>query len=834
MLVHSSPGGGIEVQVEQKIVGCRPAAYHCLDFALIRRHDVDPETALPSLALSNDRVVYTAGLDGIEETLIGHKSCVNCLQWQRSDRRGSLRGTGLLVSGDAAGTVCIWNPPNLMFTIDLAECGLAAGFLEDSEAASVTCVSLPPACPSPYSEKAYFPIFCGTSAGRLYAIASPSEVTSAELAALPESIACARLDSNESWRGVADCKQYVIFVGNMIGSIEGFLFDGERFSLRRLTVIEGHTNSVRDLDLCFCSSYPMHLNQRMPPKRRMEQLMLASASQDATVRLWIIASRAQNESWAVADEADCFAVIDEHQAGVSTTRFMCQSPCVDGGLQLLTAAFDRIVKIWKLESEPEFKAEKVAEMAIVGEQGHFYGFFSATYGEWADGSRIVFASTYTGALFQWQQKVGDSLWQSAVPMFTGHNRAVTDLDWQCSGGSVLATVSRDMTCRLFIREDAKSIPKWTEAGRPQVHGHEIFASKFVERNGLKLATAAEEKAIRLFDAPRTFLDILGPTIYSSLLGTQNGGKDRAKGASRMALSLTNQPIYDSVVTTSRSHVQDAKQESKSGELGGEKDGRIPFRTEAMLQQDTLWPESEQLFAHSNNLHCLASHSLDSGSFILASASVAKSRREAAIQLWIVKDSAYEWGTLNGHELTVTDMRFNQFQEGCTDRMFLLSVSRDRSWIVWDLNMQRMMTRKKSAHSRMILACAWLDWKRGLVATGGRDKCVHLWGISNFPESSPEAQHELLRTWRFSGAVTAMDARVIGSTQNVLIVGLENGALHALLVDVEPPFEATEILLPSNAKHGRAVTCVRFQPGPEGVFASSSEDSSVLVAHLRCS
>lgn len=47
---------------------------------------------------------------------------------------------------------------------------------------------------------------------------------------------------------------------------------------------------------------------------------------------------------------------------------------------------------------------------------------------------------------------------------------------------------------------------WYELGRPQVHGYDILGSVFLKE--LKFASIADEKVLRIFEAPRRFVDLM--------------------------------------------------------------------------------------------------------------------------------------------------------------------------------------------------------------------------------------------------------------------------------------------------------------------------------------
>jgi hypothetical protein len=48
-------------------------------------------------------------------------------------------------------------------------------------------------------------------------------------------------------------------------------------------------------------------------------------------------------------------------------------------------------------------------------------------------------------------------------------------------------------------------PSWHEIARPQVHGYDVLNVVFVDH--LKFASIADEKVMRIFDAPRSFVEL---------------------------------------------------------------------------------------------------------------------------------------------------------------------------------------------------------------------------------------------------------------------------------------------------------------------------------------
>ena len=48
-------------------------------------------------------------------------------------------------------------------------------------------------------------------------------------------------------------------------------------------------------------------------------------------------------------------------------------------------------------------------------------------------------------------------------------------------------------------------PSWHEIARPQVHGYDVLNVVFIDP--LKFASIADEKVMRIFDAPRGFVEL---------------------------------------------------------------------------------------------------------------------------------------------------------------------------------------------------------------------------------------------------------------------------------------------------------------------------------------
>jgi len=140
--------------------------------------------------------------------------------------------------------------------------------------------------------------------------------------------------------------------------------------------------------------------------------------------------------------------------------------------------------------------------------------------------------------------------------------------------------------------------------------------------------------------------------------------------------------------------------------------------EEHLLQHTLWPEVDKLYGHANEIMTVAcSHD----GKIVASACKAAQGDLASIRLWNTSTWKSIGLPLEGHSLTVTDLKFSHNDQ------YLLSVSRDRHWILWSRTSIedapfKLLCQKEKAHGRIIWRVSW-SHDDLYFATASRDKTV---------------------------------------------------------------------------------------------------------------
>jgi len=371
-------------------------------------------------------------------------------------------------------------------------------------------------------------------------------------------------------------------------------------------------------------------------------LLLASASQDRTARVWRV-----RVAYAAADDgsasglgcpayarlarpppppsallggaarvaADLEAVLQGHEDWVMSVAWRpdaAKAFVVHGGshasssqLSLLTASADRSLIHWTPVSDPTAPRDGgpgpesrvwMASESVGDAASSCLGFYGAMFDARA---RRVLAHAHGGALHAWRRAGskaagGDERWAPA-PASAGHAGEVTSLSWDAAGRFLLSG-SVDMTARAHASwesrvdetflSDLRDVHKpvtltldapttgWREIARPQIHGHAVTcvaalppaASARTLGGGEEKAEAktdaatlaggsvvfvsgADEKTLRVFDAPGTFLGTLARSLPRSdragrraLEAARERAADASGGAELPQLGLSNKAL----------------------------------------------------------------------------------------------------------------------------------------------------------------------------------------------------------------------------------------------------------------------------------------------------
>lgn len=591
-------------------------------------------------------------------------------------------------------------------------------------------------------------------------------------------------------------ERFVAAVGGTSNSI--FIFSGSMVGDSQITLdakLEGHENWIRDIQFS---------------NQAENNLLLASASQDRYIRLWrlhqgsIDAPRLANESI----EEDVLTNKVHH---INNNRHSITFEALILGhddwvfsvswhptkLQLLSTSADSSANIWTPEelSGVWVCSARLGDISIKGAStatGASGGFWK---GLWLYGGQSIATVGKTGSWRVWS--AGPAGWTSQVGI-SGHFKDATDVCWSDDGTYFLST-SLDQTTRLYA--EWKENGEWYEMARPQIHGYDMITIKSL--NSYTFVSGGDEKIFRVFQEPKGIASLL-----TKLTGVAapTSGVALPESAIVPALGLSNKQQSQDDEVNGESDNDDVVEENISSILSSLKQ---PPK-EDHLQRLTLWPEQEKLYGHGYEVV-----SLDASpdKRILASCCKANNENHAVIRLYDIATWKQLANPLKLHSLTVTRLRFSP------DNKYLLSVSRDRQWAVWERKSDggefSLHAHDPKGHSRIIWDCCWLPDSTGFV-TGSRDKSFKLWRLKG--GSWTCAKQVPLG----SSAVTALDIDDRGQ----LIVGTEEGDLHIYSIAGDD----VQLLksLPKQDCPDQRIQRVCWRPNRLGEFAVASGDWSVRV------
>ncbi|PNJ80778.1 ELP2 isoform 5 [Pongo abelii] len=528
-------------------------------------------------------------------------------------------------------------------------------------------------------------------------------------------------------------------------------------------------------------------------------LFLASCSQDCLIRIWKLYIKStsletqdddnirlkentftiENESVKIAFAVTLETVLAGHENWVNAVHWQpvfYKDGVLQQPMRLLSASMDKTMILWAPDEESGVWLEEVR----VGEVGgNTLGFYDCQFNE--DGSMII-AHAFHGALHLWKQNtVNPREWTPEI-VISGHFDGVQDLVWDPEGEFII-TVGTDQTTRLFApwkRKDQSQVT-WHEIARPQIHGYDLKCLAMINR--FQFVSGADEKVLRVFCAPRNFVEnfcaITGQSLNHVLC---NQDSDLPEGATVPALGLSNKAVFQGDIAS-----QPSDEEELLTSTGFEYQ-QVAFQpsilteppTEDHLLQNTLWPEVQKLYGHGYEIFCVT---CNSSKTLLASACKAAKKEHAAIILW----NTTSWKQVQNlvfHSLTVTQMAFSPNDK------FLLAVSRDRTWSLWKkqdtispefepvFSLFAFTNKITSVHSRIIWSCDWSPDSKYFF-TGSRDKKVVVWGECDSTDDCIE--HNIgpcSSVLDVGGAVTAVSVcpALHPSQRYVVAVGLECGKI----------------------------------------------------------
>lgn len=577
-------------------------------------------------------------------------------------------------------------------------------------------------------------------------------------------------------------------------------------------------------------------------------MLLASGSKDASVRLWKFTTQkggkekqdtdqkvddilklksvtfqvpADKEEITLSVSLD--AILAGHEglvSGVHWARPITKDCQVHQPFRLLTCSKtqDRSIIIWEPEGGADTGSGIWLEVARLGEVGgNMEGYYGCQFSP--DGMQVIGCS-YQGGLHLWENQSG--VWEPCV-VVGGHFDQVVDIAWDPLGRYLLSA-SKDQTTRLHAPwRPSSGKEAWHEVGRPQVHGYDMACIARLGR--FRFASGAEEKVVRGFTAPANFIRNFGQICNVNVEDDLEKCKV-GEGASVPSLGLSNKAVT----------ITDLQEEQQIQEEGME-EVQAYFKllsltappTEDQLMQNTLWPEGAKLYGHGNDLIALAANS---DGTLLASSCKASHEMDAHIILWDT-NTWHQVDVLAKHRLTVTQMAFSPNDE------YLLSVSRDRTWTVFKKEVSPEGTtykvsdfskKKDSMHGRVIWSCAWMSDSQRFI-TASRDKTLGVWCQSE----AGWVRETLLNETNEVTAVDVMDCRGSGNGVYLVATGLVNGEIHIRTYDSEKK-QFSEDVYNVLQHHYNTVRRLQFSPatvnGSLPLLASCGDDRGVRIFEIK--
>lgn len=487
-----------------------------------------------------------------------------------------------------------------------------------------------------------------------------------------------------------------------------------------------------------------------------ECILLATGSQDTNVRVWRVTLGSSGSVDASLD-----SVLNGHDDWVTGVAWC-------GPRRLLSVSMDRTLSLWLPDADAGVWISSIRLWGVPGSLlgGSVFGFHSLALVP--DGS-AVFAHGYTGAIHRWDftpslldpalsaANPPSAVQRATVP--AGHTNFVTSVAWsrapECP--SYLVSAGEDKTVRIYAQQKGE---RWYELARPLVHGHSVRRMCVVGRKHM-FAVASEEKAIRLFDAPSTFIRSLF-NIAGQEMGS-NISKDadaRPFGAVLPPLSLSNRPVYkngdaiaseedpkaappDSAGQAAPSQPDDEEEYEVNEEEGNDNDYSAgcpstptelfapPF--EDHLTHNTMWPEARKLFAHVSEATCVASSVSTAKEPVVVSGCSAFRAGEATVCVWN-PDAHVPMAVLQRHRGPVVDVCVS------CDGNLALSISLDMSIMLWGSSAtgegdgarqkwNHLFTHER-AFTKPPIACRWSPSCDIVAIAGPAATGVHLYRIGD--------------------------------------------------------------------------------------------------------
>ncbi|QZZ23191.1 hypothetical protein J5X98_13130 [Leptothermofonsia sichuanensis E412] len=469
--------------------------------------------------------------------------------------------------------------------------------------------------------------------------------------------------------------------------------------------------------------------------------LLASASEDKTIRLW------QRDGQGAFQP---YKVLRGHTAPIYRVSF---SP---NGKLLASAGKDKTIRVWAIDGRQQ--------QTLTGHTEAIWGISFSP-----NGTTLASASDDTTV----------RLWTingQSLKVLKGHTDDVNNVSFS-PDGQLIASASNDRTIRL-----------WKADGTPvrslKGHGDYVNDIRF-SPDGKHLASASWDTTIKLWSLDGQELTTLkGHRGYVWGLSFSPDGRQiaSASGDTTIKLWAVND---DQEIATLRGHSDDISRVSFSP------DGKL-IASASADNTVRIWSMTGQLIkVLKGHTHLVNSVSFSPDGKLIASASA-----DRTIKLWSI--DGRELRTLTGHTSYVNGVSFSP------DSQSLVSASADKTIKLWSVTGQALKT--FPGHTSYVNSVSFSpDGKR--FASGSADNTVKLWSVDG-----PE-----LKT--LSGHTGAINSVRFSPNGKLLASGSADGTARVWLVEGQ----AVTVL----KGHGSYVNGVGFSPDSQ-LVATASADNTVKI------
>ncbi|KAH7363609.1 hypothetical protein B0T11DRAFT_257395 [Plectosphaerella cucumerina] len=475
--------------------------------------------------------------------------------------------------------------------------------------------------------------------------------------------------------------------------------------------------------------------------------VLASASDDGTVRLWDVASGALTST------------LEGHQDWVRAATF---SP---DGKVLASASGDGTVRLWD-----------VASGALTSTlEGHQDGVRAATFSP--DGKVLASASD-DGTVRLWDVASG-----ALTSTLEGHQHGVNAATFS-PDGKVLASASGDGTVRLW--DVASGALTFTLEG----HQHWVRAATF-SPDGKVLASASGDRTVRLWDVASGALTFTleGHQHWVNAATFSPDGKVLASASGDRTVRLWD--VASGALTSTlegHQHGVNAATFSPDGKVLASASGDRTVR---------LWDVASGALTSTLEGH---QHGVNAATFSPDGKVLASASGDGTVRLWDVASGALTF-TLEGHQHGVNAATFSP------DGKVLASASGDRTVRLWDVA-SGALTSTLEGHQHWVRAATFSPDGKVLASASG-DGTVRLWDVASGALTFTLEGHQ---HW-VNAATFSPDGKVLASASGDRTVRLWDVASGALTSTLEG--------------HQDWVRAATFSPDGK-VLASASDDGTVRL------